>query len=382
MNRSVLCSAILALAIAAALPRPAAAADSVMLKPKLTPDRPMYIEVVQDMEQKLSGLPGLPGNKPMTVTAHSTFGLIERGESAGRITATFDRFVHRMKVPMFPQPFNYDSDDRFKPVSEDEEDEGMAEGFRTVFEPMIDMAVTYELSGDSEIKSISGVDAIFKKVDAANRVNPMWMQMKRQITDEGMKSMIGDLRYALYAGKEVKPGDTWTRTLRPKHPYLGDIVLEFNMKLEKITSRDGRKVAEVSFTETTKKAAGGEEAANEMGMEFESAHSRGTGVFDIEWGQFVRIDSDQELKMGSPEPAEPQATEPPKAGDEPKDDDDEAPKAAPPRRSIEVNIKQTITLAPAAEREKQKAEMKRKAEEAKAAAAEKKDRPAEPKSDD
>ncbi|MCK6484894.1 MAG: hypothetical protein HUU22_18040 [Phycisphaerae bacterium] len=383
MNRIPLRAAVVTLAFTTALARPAVAADSVMLKPKLMPGQPMYLEVTHDMQQKLSGLPGLPEGKPMTVKVYSIYGAFERPESGTRVTASFDRFLHRMQVPMFPQPLNYDSDDRFKPVSDDEEDDdgGMAEGFRTVFEPMIDMGVAYELSGDCEIKSISGVDAIFKKVEAANRVNPMWMQMKRQITDEGMKSLIGDLRYALYAGKEVKAGDTWTRTLRPKSPFLGDIVLDYRMKLEKTTSRDGRKVAELSFTETTKKAEGSENELNEMGMALESGLATGTAIFDIDLGQIVRVESEHEVRMGSPPPAEAEAKEKPKSGDEPKDDDE--PKPAPQRRRIELNIKQTISLIPAADREKKKAEMKRQADEAKAAAAAKKeDKPAEPKSDD
>ena len=94
----------------------------------------------------------------------------------------------------------------------------------------------------------------------------------------------------LYPNKKVSVGDTWKQTFQQSSLYLGNLVSEYECELEKITQDEGRKVAVIRYTGSTRKAekTGPRARLFFSLMDLKSSDVEGTAVYDIELSRFVR----------------------------------------------------------------------------------------------
>jgi hypothetical protein len=319
----------------------ARAADSVMVRPKHTPGEKCYLEVDQQITQKITG--GQAPGGGMTFKVHRLYGLMLTVDKATpdntQLTMTFDRVSQKIDGGAMMNA-SFDSDDP--------DNEESAKELGEALSPMLGLPLKFQLDKDNHFTSATGMKEIKAFMSSKAGNNMFLRQLGQELTDERAKMMYGENRYVLYANKEVKVGDHWKRQLTDNIPRIGKVVSEYDCKLDRITEEEGRKVAVVSFESTTKSAdrPAGETQSAEPQLSMNGTYS-GTGTFDIEKGVITKSVSEGNAKLKSV----------PSGGG---DTGDSAPSI-----NIELMLKTTTTVMPEAERGKQKAEAKKKADAAK-----------------
>jgi hypothetical protein len=311
-----------------------------MVRPKHTPGEKCYLEVDQQMTQKITG--GQAPGGGITFKIHRLSGLMQTVDKATpdntQLTMTFDRVSQKIDAGAMMNA-GFDSDDP--------DNEESAKELGEALSPMLGLPLKFQLDKDNHFTSVTGMKEI-KAFMSSKAGNNMFLQrMGPELTDERAKMLYGENRYVLYANKEVKVGDHWKRQLTDNLPRIGKVVSEYDCKLDRITEEEGRKVAVVSFESTTKSAdrPAGETPSAEPQLSMDGTYS-GTGTFDIEKGLITKAVSEGQAKLKTVS-----------SGGE---SDGQAPKT-----NIELTLKTTTTVMPEAERGKQKAEAKKKADAAK-----------------
>jgi hypothetical protein len=104
----------------------------------------------------------------------------------------------------------------------------------------------------------------------------------------------------LLPGKDVAPGATWNAEMSMP---LGELskepaIMVFEVKVEGMTEKDGRKLAKLSMDGKIKMPAEGEEAPPVV---MTAKKIEGTMLFDVALGQPVETKMDMELEIGLPE---------------------------------------------------------------------------------
>jgi len=310
-----------------------AAADSILLKPKFTPGRITYVELKQDIDQTIGGITDAPS---IETTVRHTFGVWHKVEAVSpskgtRIVLTYDRVCMSIDGPMISESFDSDVDD-----PRDESNMVAA-----AMGPMLGMPMTMELDKDNQVTSFTGMDAIRKRIEETTGGGMMYQQMKDELDDESYKAMWGESLLILYANKEVKVGDSWTRTLEHKSGAMGDLVSEYKCTLKSIGTEDGRKVAIVAYKATVSRAPDSESKPNAMGIvtKLDSGEFEGTATYDVERGEFVKQVSEGRVKVKMTPPGA------------------EAEEAG---MTLDQKIKSRVAVLAEAERQKQKIENQKK----------------------
>jgi hypothetical protein len=309
--------------------------QTVLLKPKFTPGSVAYVETKQDIKQDMSGAP-LPGGSA-TMNMNQIFGLLEKVEAAGKnvhLVQTFDRVSMRMESSAAPgMGGDYDSD---RP----ENDESGMLG--QIFPPMVGGVLTIEIDPDGKVVSAKGMQKIIEKIEESGGGNPMFAQMKESMTDDSTKTE-WQTRLAFFPNKEVKVGETWTKTVKSPMPTIGELQVEFNCKLEKVEKKDGHDLAIIAYTTKTTQPADAKAEEGMGGMKFavEGGTGKGTVTFDAQRGEIVKRVQDSTLKLRLQMPGA-------------------AEDADSPGMKISVDSKETLTLMTEQERKAQKAENAKK----------------------
>jgi hypothetical protein len=266
-------------------------AQAVLLKPKFVQGRTTYLEISQSIENTLSEAGQGPARKG---TFQRTFGVWHKVEAASpdrgtRVVLTYDRIHLSIGTPMGSTSFDSDVDDptnTSNPLA-------MAMG------PMLGMSMTMELDEDNRIASFTGMEAIRKRIEGTTGGGPMYGQIKDELVDDGYRVMWGDSRFVFYANKVVRVGDSWTNSLRQRDAALGELVFEYNCKLQRAGTEDGRKVAVVAYVATIRPASSGEPQPDAIGRvsKLIAGEFEGTATYDLERGAFVRQASEGWTKI-------------------------------------------------------------------------------------
>jgi len=273
-----------------------AMAESVLIKRKFEAGSSHLFESKTQATQEMSGMPNVPKGESMTMKFDTVLcrreQVKDRAMGKKEITATFDRAVQIFDMPMMGGTLEFDSDDA--------ENEEAAPQLATIFGPMVGESIKYEVGRDGKVLNFSGMVEIAKKIEAKATMNMFWGQMKDQFTDKSGRRQYAEDPLLIYPGKEVAVGDTWSATSKQERPRMGTIVEEFNYKLDRIGTENGRKVAFISYTTNVSSEGGKVEkkADDAKGEEKESGGSRvkgsgkGKAVYDIELGMIVSNESE------------------------------------------------------------------------------------------
>lgn len=341
-------------------------AESVMLKPTHKVGETVYVEqsaeIVQMIHNPMMG-------EPMEIMIHRIYGLLRKTDSGSddgaKMSWTFDRAMQKVDSPMMEAA--YDSD---APGAEDE-----SELIAGPLAAMIGCKFNVEVGKDSAATSCSGMKAILDKAMKDAPGNPFSQQLQRELTDDRGRVTYGETMYLMYPNKEVKVGETWTRTQRDLLPQIGKVVSHYEYTLDKITEEAGRKVAVITFKSTMEKDTTGKQTeAGPLGNADVKGSSTGTTTFDIERGMVTKSIANSDTRIETKA----------KASDAKDADDEEegAQHSAPPGMKIEVKVKQTTTLLNEADRAKQKEAAAKRAKEMKKAEPKKETRKPAKKSGD
>jgi len=338
-----------ALLLTAALPAAEAPAQSVVLKPKYTAGHTGYLELDEQVTQTLRG--GMFGPDGRKFDFRHLRGLAQKVEASSpgegaKLAMTFDRIQLQSSFAGMGQSNSFDSD------VDDPKDE--SNPLANAVGGMLGMTMRMEVDADGNVKSFSGMKEILAKMEEAAAGNPMFEQMvRRELRDDSARVEWGEKMMALFPNKEVKVGETWTRTLREPTQNVGELIWEYHCKLERLGVENGRQVAVVACDGTIRRASEEPAEAGPMGMKLEKLTGRftGGGTFDVDRGEFVKQNQTTEMNivMAGPGAAETQPADP-EAG----------------KMKVDLASTRTVSVLSPAEREKQKGENRRKAEEKKA----------------
>lgn len=263
-----------------------ASAQSVTITPVFAPDQPLYLEIRQDVLQSMTG--GMFGDKGMETQFQSIQGVIEQAERLEDgilLTLTFDRVMQSFQSANQPAPMAFDSD---KDNPNDKENP-----FALVLGPMLGGSLKVLVGGDGKVKSTSGMQAIKDRMAESAGADPIAQQLFQQIAadlgEESARATWGDTRFAMYAGREVKVGETWENTIRQALPALGDLSQVYRCTLKRLEKQDLRDIAVISYTVSLSQDPNVKPKAGPLGTltRFESGEFSGIAVYDIALGLYT-----------------------------------------------------------------------------------------------
>ncbi|UCE60210.1 MAG: hypothetical protein JSU63_00380 [Phycisphaerales bacterium] len=215
--------------------------ESVVLRREYVPGTTSYIEREIDIEQDISGLP-MP---PMKFQTKELYGLWEKVESATRekakIVLTYDRAARKVAAPMMGEA-EFDTDDP--------EYEEAAPQLATILKPMMGMSLTMEVTREGKVLSFTGMDAINKKISELAVASMHWQHMQEEFTNKRGEENLGREPLLIYPNKNVKVSDTWKASSSVSRPRIGTIVTDYEYKVGRIGTENGRKTASISVTGT------------------------------------------------------------------------------------------------------------------------------------
>ncbi|MCG3127963.1 MAG: hypothetical protein CHACPFDD_02836 [Phycisphaerae bacterium] len=322
----------------AAVAASAAAGDSVLLKAK--PDTAgSYAEYAMDAVQDMPG----PDGKPMQVHNRSTFGVLVRTavgatDGAFELSATLDRlsgflsFTEAIKSA-------YDSDD---PDAED-----ASPDHKAAYTPILNAALKITLDANGAATAVDGGEAIRKRLLELGPQNFIASSLASdELSDPQIMSTLGETPFILLPNREVKVGETWTKTQHDTYWSIGKVILTYECTLERVEKSADGETAIIAFKGTIAKDAAEQPAEGKRLGKIDGSFT-GTGRFSLPQARFVGIRRETKSHV---EIAAPWVNDP-----------------AAPLMKVEIAAKHTYTVSPAAERVRRKEEIARRVADARAA---------------
>lgn len=267
------------------------AAQSVTLKPKYTAGKTDYLEHSEDIEQTMTGAMAPDGMTMKIKALHCVKRTVEAADKdKGRIKFTYDRLASVFDAPM--AVMDYDSDRKTNDVD--------AATYEDIYKLMLGESIKAEIGPDGRSESVTGMKDIVAKIDKEVTGNMFWAQMKDHFTDESFGMQMINWRSGLLPSKEVKPGDTWTTTLREKQPNIGTMIYDLKCTLKSVDKKDGRTIATIEYDgKITSEPAKDEPNAMGMSVKLESGETKGVAEFDVDGGDVVRTQTESKLNMAA-----------------------------------------------------------------------------------
>ena len=352
---TILPSLLLATLILIALATPSVATDTVRLAPRIDAPTESYVEFSNDSVVKMTG----PDGKPMEITSRSIFGLLQKESGKGEsieVEVTLDRLMGFMSFTKEMQSL-YDTDD---PDYED-----ASPMHRDAFTPILNMPLKFSVDMGStgpKGRGVQGADAIRKKLTDLGEANYVAKSLvDENFGDRQILSIFGESPLILYPNREVKVGESWKTTQKDEITNVGQVIFNYDCKLDRIEKSGGGNVAIVSYSGTvikdpdekpvpivdekeTKKSTDKPAEMKRLGKI--DGTFTGTAKFDIDQSRFIEMESDSNSKVEVP----PWWTKEPNV----------------PLMKLDSQAKLHYTVTSISERKDRKAEITRRAEEAKA----------------
>ncbi|MCO6438289.1 MAG: hypothetical protein J5J06_14435 [Phycisphaerae bacterium] len=279
------CACLLGLAAGQAL------AESVTIERKFKPGAKHYVEESADITQKMPGGPAGPVETTMTQVV-GMWEEVKKGEGdAVSVVMTFDRFSQKVNTP-FMGTLAYDTD---APDAAD-----ASPMLKPVFDALMGQSFTLKVGPKDAIEGISGVDELQSDVSEKAGNSMVWAQIKQQFNADSLRQKWGESAMAMYPNRKIDVGETWTSKTREPYQF-GTMITDYTFKLEKVTEREGNKVAVVTFTGKHSLEAPAEPPPGQVTPEL-SGESTGKAFYDIDAGLFVENEStaNMEFLIGRP----------------------------------------------------------------------------------
>lgn len=270
---------------------PPAMSQTVSLKPKFEVGQKFYVEYTNQGTQQIKG--GQFGPDGFTIKLTQIEGMLAEVKAASpegtELAMTWDRVAQIMDFAMMPASFDSDKDDP-KDVSNQA---AVALG------PKLGMPITMKLGPDARVVTCSGMTDVVAKLEKEALGVTLFEQQRPSLTDEHTASLWSNVLGALYAGRDVSPGDTWTNRVVHTVPQVGAMTYVYNCKAEEVIEDAGRKYLLVRVDGVIEIAEEARTQPNAMGMVVKAFDGKHHGVarFDIERGLFTSQDGQQIISM-------------------------------------------------------------------------------------
>lgn len=288
----------------AATATPCAAQDTVLIKPSFKVGDVWYFEHKEDSKQKVSGQQAPSGGASFeysyAIGLRQEVKAVENSEAV--LELAIDRIAIDMPIPMMGR-FTYDTDIK--------EQQGTS-GLSLMFDPIIGMKLTMRVDENLGVTAFDGVEAIIQKLQQSGR-HPLLRQILGLFI-KGRQSW-GEEPLAMFANKDVKVGESWTKQLDVGAPGLGKIRMAYAFKLVRLSDKPDDAKAVVEFDVETSLDMPVQQSGLYANVEtkMEDAVSHGSYRFDTRTGQIVEMNQQGSLtlrmtKMPTTEAAEPVET--------------------------------------------------------------------------
>lgn len=261
--------------------------ESIEMHPKFTPGSVDYIELAEKIEDKWDASPYGPARTESHEWTRGVLRSIDPPQSEGTYTAllTFDRVVFRGKIPSGKirsgkaVVYDSDSNDLSAPWNP----------ARNISRLMIGKYFLLLITERGRGSGVVGLRTIYKTIEDREATNPLLETVMGGFSEDAARFTWGHFPYSLYAFASVKVGDTWGVPLRAFDVYLGETQYDMKCRLDGITTKNGRKIAKVSFkaTLTTPSDARKGMYMGLLRLELDSGELEGTAEYDIETHEFV-----------------------------------------------------------------------------------------------
>jgi hypothetical protein len=266
-----------------------AQAESVEFKPRF--DEPLYIEVTQTAEQKMTGAMAPP--EGMLIKSVNTNGFWQEARSPRELELKIERIhMHLIHPAPMVGEIEYDSD---APPPADAD--ATMNTFATMFKPWLGRALRAKLNAQNRVEELKGFDEILDAMEEAAAGDMLYEQFKTNLTADGYKALLHDTRFTPLPSGKVEVGDTWKSVYEFDTPNLGKLVSEYDCKLESVKGS----AAVISYAGVTRPAAGATPPSNPMGMtpELKSWTFKGGLEYDLKRECVVSMtgDADQQLDL-------------------------------------------------------------------------------------
>jgi hypothetical protein len=268
--------------------------DAVRLEPKYEPGRRTYVEqtskAIRRMRRDAS-------SQPLEARTETIYGMLALVTAADRDAATVEWTIDRValidETPGHPLRFDTDATPASMPQK------GPEPTARALLGKKVEMRVARrECQPNAE--QVAALRAVISGDESASAV------LLDELSLERFRYSWGDARQALFAWRDVRPGEVWENTLRQTATDGSVTVYEYRCKLDAIEKLEGQTVARVSFSGQIR--PDGDEAArpNEHGvtMKLDSGRFHGTALFDVERREFALQETSAELRATATTPTD------------------------------------------------------------------------------
>lgn len=277
-----------------------AAAQSADLSPKFKIGDTAYLEVSQDVTQKVTGGRFGPEGRTLDWTNLRTVRQVVQSisEKTGTSFAlTFDR-VKRTTAGPVPPPQAYDSD---APAAASSDPPNV---LATMLGPIVGMTIEMTFDSRGYVTKLRGMDKVLDKVEDAAAGSSVFEQSRDEYSDDAARILWGDARMALYAFRVAKVGDTWGRTFSLYSLTAGDLTQSIECRFDRIEEKDGRKFAVINYTSRIRRSPDAATPPSVMGrvLTYERGDGEGSAWFDIEQGLIVRETEKSTVLVAGKEP--------------------------------------------------------------------------------
>lgn len=287
----------------------AAAAQSADLSPKFKVGDVAYLEVSQDVTQKVTGGRFGPEGRTLNWTNLRTIKQVVQSiseKSGTSFAMTFDR-VKRTTAGPVPPPQAYDSDastaasaDTANPPAGGDAPNPLA----TMLGPIVGMTIEMTFDSRGYVTKLQGMDKVLDKVEDAAAGSGIFEQSRDEYSDDATRILWGDARMALYAYRVAKVGDTWGRTFSLYSLTAGDLTQSMECRFDRIEEKDGRKFAVIKFTSRIRRSPDAPTPPSVMGrvLNYERGDVEGSAWLDLELGLIVRETEQSTVLISGKEP--------------------------------------------------------------------------------
>lgn len=256
--------------------------ESIDMRPTFTPDSVRYIELVQQVEDKWEASSLGPARTQKREWTRGVLQSIDPPWSQGNYIAplTFDRVAFRGTIQSGEQVV-YDSDL--------DERSAARNPARNISRMMIGQPFVLLITEEGRGSGVTGLRALYKKIEEQEAANPLLEMVMGSFSEDTARYTWGHFPYSLYAFASVKVGDTWGVPLRAYDIFLGETQYDMKCRLDGITSKNGRKIAKISFTATLSTPPDARKGMH-LGitrLELQSGKLEGTAEYDIEQHEFI-----------------------------------------------------------------------------------------------
>jgi len=193
--------------------------ETVLLRQTYTPGA--YLQSIRmKMDQTVQ-----MGEMQMPQKMHMQFLVdvrISKPDTAGNKKMTWKYKRIRQSVQMMGMTMTYDS------AAEKPQNPAMAQAL----EPLLKAEIVLVIGPDNKIKSVRGMDAVWKDMASKNpAMARMAGQMRKTMGDEMIKGMVEKFS-ELLPGKAVAVGDTWNAKMKMDVPVVGasDVMSTYKLK--------------------------------------------------------------------------------------------------------------------------------------------------------